>query len=238
MKVCIYGAGAIGGWIGVRLARAGCDVSVVARGATLDALRRHGLRLQQGGEFAVSPRAGQREPGGPGRAGPGRRRRQGPGDGRGRQVHRTADRCEDRRAHGDEWRALVVLRGFRRTLRRHAAGLDRSGRQHCESRAGRAHHRLRRACELLAAGTGLRDASLRQQADHRRAIGRQDAARARAGGAAGAGRLRDGGVGADPERRLVQAVGQHDDEPGERDHRRHHRPRCWTTTWCAASSSA
>jgi len=45
MKVCIYGAGAIGGWIGVKLARAGCDVSVVA---TLEQLRNHGLRLQEG----------------------------------------------------------------------------------------------------------------------------------------------------------------------------------------------
>ena len=48
MKVCIYGAGAIGGWIGSRLAQAGCSVSVVARGATLDALQLHGLRLQEG----------------------------------------------------------------------------------------------------------------------------------------------------------------------------------------------
>jgi 2-dehydropantoate 2-reductase len=45
MKVCIYGAGAIGGWIGVKLAQAGCDVSVVARGATLEALGAHGLQL-------------------------------------------------------------------------------------------------------------------------------------------------------------------------------------------------
>ena len=45
-KVCIYGAGAIGGWIGVQLAQAGCEVSVVARGATLAALRADGLRLQ------------------------------------------------------------------------------------------------------------------------------------------------------------------------------------------------
>jgi 2-dehydropantoate 2-reductase len=45
MKVCIYGAGAIGGWIGAKLAQAGCDVSVVARGATLDALAANGLRL-------------------------------------------------------------------------------------------------------------------------------------------------------------------------------------------------
>ncbi len=46
MKVAIYGAGAIGGWIGARLAHSGCDVSVVARGATLEALQMHGLRLQ------------------------------------------------------------------------------------------------------------------------------------------------------------------------------------------------
>ncbi len=50
MKVCIYGAGAIGGWIGTRLARAGCDLSVVARGATLEALQLHGLRLEANGE--------------------------------------------------------------------------------------------------------------------------------------------------------------------------------------------
>ncbi|RZJ26960.1 MAG: 2-dehydropantoate 2-reductase [Haliea sp.] len=48
--MCIYGAGAIGGWIGVRLAQAGCSVNVVARGATLQALQQHGLRLQQGDE--------------------------------------------------------------------------------------------------------------------------------------------------------------------------------------------
>ena len=48
MKVCIYGAGAIGGWMGSRLASIGCEVSVVARGATLDALQLHGLRLREG----------------------------------------------------------------------------------------------------------------------------------------------------------------------------------------------
>ncbi|MBG9389153.1 2-dehydropantoate 2-reductase [Caenimonas aquaedulcis] len=47
MKTCIYGAGAIGGWIGLRLAKAGCDVSVVARGATLAAIRQDGLSLTQ-----------------------------------------------------------------------------------------------------------------------------------------------------------------------------------------------
>jgi 2-dehydropantoate 2-reductase len=48
MKVCIVGAGAVGGFIGTRLAAAGrCDVSVLARGATLAALREHGWRLRQ-----------------------------------------------------------------------------------------------------------------------------------------------------------------------------------------------
>lgn len=44
-KICIAGAGAIGGTIAARLARAGLDVSVLARGATLDALRRDGITL-------------------------------------------------------------------------------------------------------------------------------------------------------------------------------------------------
>jgi 2-dehydropantoate 2-reductase len=56
MKVCIVGAGAIGGFIGTRLAVAGqCQVSALARGATLQALRSHGWRLQQGTELLQSP---------------------------------------------------------------------------------------------------------------------------------------------------------------------------------------
>ena len=47
MKVCIYGAGAIGGWIGVHLAQTGHDVSVVARGANLEALQKNGLQCVQ-----------------------------------------------------------------------------------------------------------------------------------------------------------------------------------------------
>lgn len=47
-KACVYGAGAIGGWIGAGLASAGFPVSVVARGDTLSALREHGLRVQSG----------------------------------------------------------------------------------------------------------------------------------------------------------------------------------------------
>jgi 2-dehydropantoate 2-reductase len=46
MKVAIVGVGAIGGYIGLRLALAGEDVTFIARGANLEALRTNGLRLQ------------------------------------------------------------------------------------------------------------------------------------------------------------------------------------------------
>ncbi len=56
MKVCIVGAGAIGGFIGTRLAAAGrAEVSAIARGATLAALRSHGWRLQIGGALITAP---------------------------------------------------------------------------------------------------------------------------------------------------------------------------------------
>jgi len=50
MKICVYGAGAIGGLMAAWLARAGHEVSLVARGAQLDALRRHGLRVRSQGK--------------------------------------------------------------------------------------------------------------------------------------------------------------------------------------------
>jgi 2-dehydropantoate 2-reductase len=53
MKVCIYGAGAIGGYLGVEFMRAGADVSLVARGAHLAAMRQNGLKLLIGGEERV-----------------------------------------------------------------------------------------------------------------------------------------------------------------------------------------
>lgn len=45
MKVCIYGLGAVGGLLAARIARSGQPVAAVARGATLEAVRRDGLRL-------------------------------------------------------------------------------------------------------------------------------------------------------------------------------------------------
>jgi 2-dehydropantoate 2-reductase len=46
MKLCVYGAGAVGGLMAAWLARAGHDVSVVARGVQLEAIRRSGLRVR------------------------------------------------------------------------------------------------------------------------------------------------------------------------------------------------
>ncbi|MDH3452017.1 MAG: 2-dehydropantoate 2-reductase [Gammaproteobacteria bacterium] len=52
MKVCVVGAGAIGGFLGVRLANAGHEVSLIARGAHLAAIRQKGLKLiQDGGQL-------------------------------------------------------------------------------------------------------------------------------------------------------------------------------------------
>jgi 2-dehydropantoate 2-reductase len=48
VKICVYGAGAGGGHIAVRLAHAGHDVSVIARGTHLAAIQQQGLRLLSG----------------------------------------------------------------------------------------------------------------------------------------------------------------------------------------------
>ncbi len=53
MKICIYGAGAIGGYLGVQLARAGVEVSLVARGAHLAAMKANGLKLLIGDEERI-----------------------------------------------------------------------------------------------------------------------------------------------------------------------------------------
>jgi len=54
MKVCVYGAGAIGGYLAVELALAGHEVCVVARGAHLQAIRERGLTLVSEGRERVA----------------------------------------------------------------------------------------------------------------------------------------------------------------------------------------
>ena len=63
MKICVVGAGAIGGLVAVKLAEQGEQVTVVARGAHLAAIRQHGLKL-----ITEDPRRGTS----PGPADPGR----------------------------------------------------------------------------------------------------------------------------------------------------------------------
>jgi 2-dehydropantoate 2-reductase len=62
MKFCIYGAGAIGGYLAVELALSGQEVCVVARGAHLDAIRERGLTLQIHGAEKVAKVAADSDP--------------------------------------------------------------------------------------------------------------------------------------------------------------------------------
>jgi 2-dehydropantoate 2-reductase len=50
MRICVFGAGAVGGHFAARLANTGHEVSIVARGAHLEAIRRNGITLKSGGQ--------------------------------------------------------------------------------------------------------------------------------------------------------------------------------------------
>ena len=61
MKLCVFGAGAVGGHIAAKLAASGEDVSVIARGAHLRAIRQNGLKLLHGEKTILArPRASER----------------------------------------------------------------------------------------------------------------------------------------------------------------------------------
>ena len=53
MKICVVGAGAIGGSMAVKLAQSGHEVAVIARGAHLDAIQTNGLKYIENGEETV-----------------------------------------------------------------------------------------------------------------------------------------------------------------------------------------
>ena len=57
MKICVFGAGAVGGHVAAKLAAGGHDVSVIARGAHLEAMRDKGITLIQGEQDDPRPRA-------------------------------------------------------------------------------------------------------------------------------------------------------------------------------------
>ena len=57
MKIAIFGAGAIGGYLGAKLAAAGADVTFIARGPHLAAMQANGVTLrEEGRETVVRPR--------------------------------------------------------------------------------------------------------------------------------------------------------------------------------------
>ncbi|MGV3633390.1 MAG: ketopantoate reductase family protein [Pseudorhodoplanes sp.] len=62
MRICIYGAGASGGHFAIKLARAGHDVSVIARGPHLTAIREKGLQLRTGDQVLSATVAAGEKP--------------------------------------------------------------------------------------------------------------------------------------------------------------------------------
>lgn len=64
MRIAVIGAGGVGGAFGAALAKAGADVTFVARGAHLKAIREHGLRIEGGrGETLINPARATDDPG-------------------------------------------------------------------------------------------------------------------------------------------------------------------------------
>ena len=59
LKIAILGSGAVGGYYGAKLARAGHDVTFIARGAHLAALRERGMEIRSPmvGDFTVRAQA-------------------------------------------------------------------------------------------------------------------------------------------------------------------------------------
>jgi 2-dehydropantoate 2-reductase len=63
MRIAVFGAGAVGGYFGGRLAQAGLDVSFIARGEHLQAIKNYGLRIESiCGDFSVLPIAATDDP--------------------------------------------------------------------------------------------------------------------------------------------------------------------------------
>ena len=63
MKIAVYGAGGVGGYFGGRLAESGQDVTFIARGVHLDAIRHDGLQVASPkGDFVVHPAAATDDP--------------------------------------------------------------------------------------------------------------------------------------------------------------------------------
>ncbi|WP_370656085.1 ketopantoate reductase family protein [Paracoccus wurundjeri] len=62
MRICVYGAGAIGGYMAVMLKRGGADVSLIARGPHLRAIQERGLTVRADGEEIVERMTASEDP--------------------------------------------------------------------------------------------------------------------------------------------------------------------------------
>ncbi len=106
-RICVFGAGAIGGHVAARLARGGAEVSIVARGAQLEAVRQRGLKVQAfDGEHLCHLKASA-DPGDPRPAGRGDRHHQTDGAALGRRDHQAPARSRYGRGLRDERHPLV-----------------------------------------------------------------------------------------------------------------------------------
>ena len=145
LKIAIIGVGAIGGYVGARLAHAGEDVTFIARGANLEALRSRGIRLvmADGTEEAV-PQVNATD-------GLCRRRPAGSGDSRdegapsrgGGAGRAEAVRPRHRRRADAERNSLLVFSRSWRSAGRHPSAQRRSERLDRREHSRRARHRLR-----------------------------------------------------------------------------------------------
>ncbi len=128
LKVCIYGAGAIGGLLAARLAKAGAaEVGLVARGPHLAAMQTDGLTLVDGDERFTVPVAASADPAELGVQDYVIVTLEGAsGAGRGGQDAAAA-RPRDGGRHGGQRRALVVFSWAGRAACRRAAAERRSG---------------------------------------------------------------------------------------------------------------
>lgn len=148
-RICIVGAGAVGGYLGARLAQAGeagCQRAGARRHAASAADRRPVPDRRWRHAHAARPCNGYCRSAW--RAGPRDRCGQGAGPGERGRRHRAADRPRHLRGGGDEWSAVVVFRA-----RRSAAGPALAGRRparlHCAGDPDPARTGLRGAPDVL-----------------------------------------------------------------------------------------
>ena len=216
VKICIYGAGAIGGLMGARLAKAGAEVSLIARGPHLAAMREKGLTLRSAEEtFTVHPTVTDD----PMSLGPQDyvvitlKAHQVPGVVGPMQPMLGPD---DRRGDGRERRALVVLLPPRRPVRGAPPAQRRPRRRAVERHRPAARDRLRRLPGGRSARAGCDRAGRGRPLHPGRALGREDGAHRAP--VAGADRRRPQGADPhqDPRRDLDQALGQPLLQPDQR----------------------